>query len=300
MSEQDVTIAIINWNTKDLLRECLESIISAHPLVSHSVKVIDNHSHDGSQNMVLEEFPEVDLVENAGNLGFSAAANQALRQSSAKYVFLLNSDTTVERETIDVLFEHGEHNEEVAIIGPMLLNTDGSTQITGRNFPSFVDASMHAFLGIIWPMNPWSVKYKMLDWDRSGDRSVDWVSGAAMFIKRDGAVDVDFFDENFFMYVEDLDICYRLKDKGWQVLFTPDAKVVHHIGKSSEQSSTKMIVEHQKSMYRFYAKKYKKSWRRLLKPLILIGLFIRTLMLLAASNIQKFSAEMKVRKEKEM
>jgi len=299
MSELDVTIAIINWNTKDLLRECLESIYLAHPLVSYSIKVIDNHSDDGSQKMVLEEFPDVELVENAGNLGYSAAANQALRQSSAKYVFLLNSDTRVERETIDVLFEQGEHDEEIAIIGPMLLNTDGSTQITGRNFPRFVDASMHAFLGIFWHMNPWSVRYKMLDWDRSSDRLVDWVSGAAMFIKRDAVEEVDYFDENFFMYVEDLDLCYRLRNKGWQVLFTTEAKVVHHIGKSSEQSNTKMIVEFQKSMYRFYAKKYKESWRRFLKPLVVVGLFARTLMLITASNVQKIMAETRVKEEKE-
>ena len=299
MSELDVTIAIINWNTKDLLRECLESIDAAHPLLSYSVKVIDNHSGDGSQEMVSEEFPEVEMVENAGNLGFSAAANQALRQSSAKYVFLLNSDTRLERETLDVLYEHAEHNEKVAIVGPMLLNTDGSTQITGRNFPSFVDAGMHAFLGIFWPTNLWSVRYKMMDWDRTSDRSVDWVSGAAMFINREAAAEIDYFDENFFMYVEDLDICYRLRNKGWQVLFTPDAKVVHHIGKSSEQSSTKMIIEFQKSMYRFYAKKYRHSWRVLLTPLVVVGLLVRTLMLIVVSNILKVLAETRVKKEKE-
>lgn len=297
MNKLDVSIAVINWNTRDLLRSCLKSIIDAQPLAGHSIKVIDNHSGDGSRQMVRDEFPMVDLIENGGNLGFSAAANQALRQSSAKYVFLLNSDTEIDHDAVDILVDFSEHHPEAAIVGPTLLNIDGSVQISGRNFPSFTDASIHAFLGVIWPENPWSIRYKMLDWDRKSERSVDWVSGAAMFIRCQAAREVNFFDENFFMYVEDLDLCYRLREKGWQIYFLPDAEVLHHIGKSSEQSSNRMIIEFQKSMYRFYAKKYGHGWKRLLKPLVVVGLSIRTLLLMGASAFLKLSARMKVKEE---
>lgn len=293
MSDFDVTIAIINWNTRELLSECLRSLIDARSLVACEIRVVDNHSTDGSQEMVRRDFPDVELVENAGNLGFSAAANQALRQSGAKYVFVLNSDTVVDHEAIDVLIEYADHHDDVAVVGPGLLNSDGSTQISGRKFPIFRDAVMHAFLGVIWTHNRWSARYKMMDWDRKSERFVDWVSGAAMFIRRQAAKEINFFDEHFFMYVEDMDFCYRLRQKGWQVAFVPDAKVVHHIGKSSEQSSSKMIIEFQKSMYLFYSKKYQNSWRRLLKPLVIVGLFLRTLLLMGAGLVGRISARMR-------
>lgn len=292
MPEMDVTIAVINWNTREMLAKCLKTLSDAQPLLSYEIRVIDNHSTDGSPQMVNRDFSEVELVENAGNLGFSAAANQALRQSAAKYVFILNSDTEIDNEAIEILVDFADHHQEAGVIGPALFNSDGSTQITGRNFPSFWDATMHAFLGVIWHNNPWSVRYKMLDWNRQSERIVDWVSGAAMFIRRDAAKEVNFFDETFFMYVEDLDFCYRLNKKNWKVYFCPQAKVVHHLGKSSEQSNTKMIVEFQKSMYRFYAKKYKGSWRRFLKPLVVVGLSFRTLLLIGAGFYHRLSARM--------
>ena len=212
------------------------------------------------------------LIENAGNLGFSAAANQALRTSHAKYVLILNTDTEVDPEAIDILVEFGDANDQMGAAGPLLLNTDGTIQLSGRRFPSFLDATMHAFLGIFWPENPFSVRYRMLDWDRQSERTVDWVSGAAMFIRREAARDVNFFDERFFMYVEDMDLCNRLWHKGWKVYFCPEARIIHHLAKSSEQSSAKMIVEFQRSLYRFFAKNYSHTWKRFLKPLVAAGL----------------------------
>lgn len=299
MPDIDVTIAVINWNTRELLSSCLKSLIAAEPLINYEIRVIDNHSTDGSPQMVARDFPEVELVENAGNLGFSAAANQALRQSAAKYVLIMNSDTEVDHEAIDILLDFADHHDDAGAVGPALFNPDGSTQITGRNFPSFWDATMHAFLGVFWHNNPWSVRYKMLDWDRKTERLVDWVSGAAMFIRREAAKEVNFFDERFFMYVEDLDFCYRLRKQGWQVFFCPQAKVMHHIGKSSEQSISKMIIEFQKSMYRFYAKKYQSGWRRFLKPLVVVGLSLRALLLMGAGLYQRLSARMKPQPHRE-
>ncbi|HEX21483.1 MAG TPA: glycosyltransferase family 2 protein [Actinobacteria bacterium] len=298
MLKLDVTIAVINWNTKELLAACLNSLFKAQPLVGFEVRVIDNHSTDGSVQLVERDFPQVDIVENAGNLGFAAAANQALRQSSARYVFILNSDTEIEQDTIDILVDFADSHERAAVVGPALFNADGSTQITGRNFPSFSDSIMHAFLGVLWHNNPWSVRYKMLDWDRRSERSVDWVSGAAMFVRREAAQEVNFFDENFFMYVEDLDFCYRLRQKNWQVYFYPQAKAMHHIGKSSEQTSNKMIVEFQKSMYRFYNKKYQHSWRRFLKPLVVVGLGLRIILLISISYFRRVSAGMRPKPSK--
>ena len=291
MDEFEVTIAVINYNTKDWLDACLKSVLKMAPLAAHETYVVDNASTDGSVEFVKKEYPDVHIIENAGNLGFSAAANQALRTSHAKYVLILNTDTEIDSEAVDVLVEFGDAHEDMGVAGPLLLNTDGTVQLSGRRFPSFLDAMMHAFLGIIWPGNPFSVRYQMLDWDRQSERTIDWVSGAAIFIRRDAAREINFFDERFFMYVEDMDLCYRLWQKGWKVYFCPTAKVVHHIAKSSEQSSARMIVEFQRSLYRFYAKNYRHTWKRFLKPLVAAGLVLRTGLLVGRDWVVRLLAK---------
>ena len=287
MDEFEVTIAIINYNTKDWLDACLKSVLKMAPLAAHEIYVVDNASTDGSVDFVMREYPDVHVIENAGNLGFSAAANQALRTSHARYVLILNTDTEVDPEAIDVLVEFGDAHEDMSVAGPLLLNTDGTIQMSGRKFPSFLDATMHAFLGMLWPSNPFSVRYQMLDWDRQSERTVDWVSGAAMFLRRDAVREVNFFDERYFMYVEDMDLCYRLWRKGWKVYFCPAAKVLHHIAKSSEQSSARMIVEFQRSLYRFYVKTNNHTWKRFLKPLVASGLVLRTGLLIARDRVMR-------------
>lgn len=300
MDKFDVTIAIINYNTKDWLEACLNSVVKTQPLASYELYVVDNASTDGSLSMVAEKFPDVHLIENAGNLGFSAAANQAIRTSHAKYVLILNTDTVVDPDAVDILVEFGDGHEDMAIAGPLLLNTDGSIQASGRRFPSFVDSVMHAFLGIVWPSNPFSVRYRMLDWDRQSERTIDWVSGAAMFIRRAAAEQVNYFDERFFMYVEDMDLCYRLWHKGWKVYFCPQAKVVHHWAKSSEQSSAKMIIEFQRSLYRFYSKTYSHTWKRLLKPLVAGGLTLRAGILITKDWVTRKLAARRGREDTEV
>lgn len=275
MFDNEVTLAIINHNTKDWLAACLKSILSAPPLASFDIIVVDNASVDGSLEMLKRDFPDIHIWENAGNLGYAAAANQALRTSHSKYVFVLNTDTEVDPDAIDILVEFADHHDDLGLAGPMLLNTDGTIQISGRRFPSFLDAGAHAFLGLVWPHNPFSVRYRMLDWDRQSDREVDWVSGAAMFVRRSAAEQINFFDDHFFMYVEDMDFCYRMWKKRLKVYFCAGAKVTHHLSKSSEQSSAKMIIEFQRSLYRFYAKTYSHTWKRFLKPLVAAGLVLR-------------------------
>ncbi len=281
MNDLDVTIAIINFNTKDLLKTCIDTIQKTPPLVAYDVLVIDNASTDGSVDMIKEDLPDVHLLENAGNLGYAAAANQALRTSKARYVLVLNTDIEMDRDAVDILVEHADHHDDLGVAGPLLLNTDGSVQMSGRRFPSFVDATMHAFLGQLWPNNRFSSRYRMIGWDRKEDTTVDWVSGAAMLVRRSAAEKVGLFDDGYFMYVEDMDLCYRLWKKGWKVYFCPDARMVHHIAQTSNQMSVQMIIEFQKSLYRFYDKTYSDTYKRMLKPLVAGGLVIRGIGLIA-------------------
>ncbi len=193
MASCEVTIAVINYNTRDWLASCLDSIVKVPPLAAYEIFLVDNASTDGSVDLVKQDYPTVHIIENAGNLGYSAAANQAIRTSEAKYVLVLNTDTVLDPEAIDILVEFGDAHEDMGVAGPMLLNTDGTIQMSGRQFPSLIDATAHAFLGIVWPTNKFSVRYQMLDWDRQSQRPVDWVSGAAMFLRKDVAQKIGFF-----------------------------------------------------------------------------------------------------------
>lgn len=282
----DLTVGIINWNTKDLLKDCLASIQRGKYLDIVNVVVVDNNSADGSQEMVKDAFPQVNLIENSSNVGYAAAANQILRSSETSYIFLLNSDTEILPGSMELLIDSMKQHPDAGVIGPLVLNPDDSVQYSCRNFPSFADAMVHAFLGAFSPSNPYSKRYKMVECDRKNDREVDWVSGAAVCLRKDAVKSIDYFDEDFYMYVEDMDLCYRLRQAGWKVYYTPQAKVYHHVGQSSKQISMKMIVEHQKSIYLFYSRLYNDKPWRYLKVLIAIGLFFRGLLLIFTERLR--------------
>ena len=288
MDKYEVSIAIVNYNTREWLESCLNSIKKVEPLASYEIYLVDNASTDGSVDFVKKNYPKVHIIENAGNLGFSAAANQAIRTSHGKYVLVLNTDTELDPEAVDILVEFADAHEDVGVVGPKLQNPDGTTQISGRRFPSFLEAFFHSFLGIVWPSNPYTIRYYMLDWDRESEKTVDWVSGAAIFFKREALDEVGLFDERFFMYVEDMDICYRMWKKGFKVYFCPSAKVMHHIGKSSDQSSVKMIVEFQRSLFRFFQKNYAQSWKRILSPLVALALLLRAGILILVDGVKRY------------
>lgn len=245
-----------------------------------SLIVVDNDSTDGSQKMVEQEFPRAKLIKNSSNLGFAAAANQILKTLDTQYVLLLNSDTEVCPGSLETLVNFMESHSDVGAAGPLILNPDGSVQHSCRKFPSFKDATVHAFLGVFLPSNPYSNRYKMVECDHEAEQAVDWVSGAAVCLCVRAMKEIQYFDESYYMYVEDMDLCFRLRQAGWKVYYTPQAKIYHYIGESSKQASKKMIIEHQKSIYRFYSKLYENKPWRYIKFLIGIGLFLRGLILI--------------------
>jgi len=282
----DLTVGIINWNTKKLLERCLEVLFQDADSHNSLIVVADNNSTDGSQEMVKKEFPQVRLIANDANVGFATAANHILKTSRTPFVLLLNSDTEVTSGSLRIMVDFMKDNPDVAAAGPLILNFDGSIQYSCRNFPSFIDATVHAFLGAFSPSNPYSARYKMVDFDRDKQQRVDWISGAAMCLRREAVEKIGYFDESYYMYVEDMDLCFRLWRSGYKVYYLPRVKVYHHIGQSSKQINTKMVFEHQKSIYRFYSKLYAdKPWRHI-KFLIGIGLFCRSILLILLNWIK--------------
>jgi len=282
----DLTVGIINWNTRNLLEECLNSIFEVESSNSFNVVVVDNDSTDGSPEMVKEKFPQVTLKENSRNVGYAVAANQIIKQSNTPYLFLLNSDTKLVSASFEEMVGFMNMHPSVGVVGPLVLNSDGTIQYSCRNFPSFIDATIHAFLGMLVPSNPYSGRYKMMECNRQSEQKVDWVSGAAMFLRKKAIESIKGFDEGYYMYVEDMDLCYRLQLSGWDAYYLPQVEIYHHIGQSSQQRSTKMIIEHQKSIYRFYSKLYENKPWHYLQFLIAIGLFFRAILLILFNKLK--------------
>ncbi|OFW59520.1 MAG: hypothetical protein A2W01_07845 [Candidatus Solincola sediminis] len=281
-------LVIINYNTKQDLCACLLSI--KEKLGDVSIIVVDNGSADGSREMVRKEFSWVKLIENPNNPGYASACNMGLQSTSQPYVFILNSDVEFLEDGLEGLLDFMDSHTNVAIAGPKVLNSDGSRQMSCRRFPSMLENIVHGFLGDIWPGNPLSKSYQMKELEGDEPCQVDWVSGAAMLLRR-GAVDVvGGFDASYFMYVEDVDLCWRLKQAGFEIMFYPGFQLMHHIGRASEQQSLRMHYEHHKSMYRFFRKRYPGLTGELLSPFILGGLAARFLVILALRKIRSFKS----------
>ena len=289
----DIAVIVVNWNACVDLKECLQSLYTDPPGdISYEVWVVDNASEDGSVDMVRTEYPQVNLMENTTNVGFSKANNQAIQASNTKYVFLLNSDAAVHPGTLETLGKYANENPTSAIIGPKVLNRDGSLQFSCRRFPViWAGFFRNTLLGRLAPNNRFARAYLMEDFDHSKTGNVDWLSGCAMFIRRDLIDAIGALDERFYMYCEDVDICWRAWNNGKKVVYMPDAVVTHAIGRSSDKNAEKMIVEFHRSWFE-YDKKRHPNDNPLRRAVVFSGLWLRA----AIRIFNRRNAERKERK----
>jgi len=267
----DLSIVIVSWNVRELLRRCLESIEASarrsdgmfawvnkgddKPGWTYEVFVVDNASTDGSPEMVRESFPHVHLIVNDRNLGFTVANNQAIRRSGGRYVLLLNCDTEVVGDALSKMVEYMDAHSQVGVLGPQLLNPDGTIQSSRRRFPTMATAFLEStLLQQWWPRNKVLDRYYMKDTPDDRIQEVDWVVGACLLARREAINQVGLLDEGFFMYSEELDWCYRIKRAGWKVVYLPTAQVIHYEGKSSEQVVPARHIRFQTSKVRFFRK----------------------------------------------
>jgi N-acetylglucosaminyl-diphospho-decaprenol L-rhamnosyltransferase len=251
----DLSIVVVSWNVRDLLRRCLASLAeSPRPEGGIQIIVVDNGSTDGSVEMVRAEFPSVLLVANSENRGFPAANNQGIAVAQGRYVFLLNPDTEVLEDALPTMVDFADTHPDVGIVGPQLLNPDGSVQSSRRRFPTLVTALFDS----TWlePHAPRRILDRYHVRDRPADvvQEVDWVDGAALMARREAIEQVGSMDEGFFMYSEELDWCRRFQQAGWRVFYLPTARVVHHRGKSSEQVVAARHIYFQSSKVRYFHK----------------------------------------------
>ncbi|MEE4188788.1 MAG: glycosyltransferase family 2 protein, partial [Roseobacter sp.] len=235
----DLSIVIVNWNTQNLLRDCLRSVRAGLEGLKAEVFVVDNASSDGSCDMVVSEFPEVLLLKSASNLGFAGGNNMALRQASGRYVLLLNTDTLVHGKVLPDAVAWLDRHPACGIMGPKVLNADGSVQASCSAFPSLGYLAMQTCgLTRIRRFD----SYRMTGWDRTTERQVDIISGAAMFVRASAIRQVGLLDEAFFFYGEETDWCRRFAKAGWQVVFTPIPEITHFGNGSARKLNHKRDV----------------------------------------------------------
>jgi hypothetical protein len=341
-STPDLSIIIVSWNVRDLLRACLRSLMidDQRLTVSDSssivygpwsleVIVIDNASSDGSAAMVAAEFPTVRLLANTENVGFTRGNNQGLVVAHGRYVFFLNPDTEVVSDAMATMIAYMDAHPEVGALGPQLRYGDGSRQSSQRRFPTFAMALFESTpLAWHWPGNPWARRYRMEDQgsetrdQASGDRrqetgdrrqasgvrrqasgdgsptarpriqtpdgrekadqaaglEVDWLVGAALMVRRDVLEQIGGFDEDYFMYSEELDWCRRAKAAGWQIAYLPAAQVIHHEGKSSEQVVAARHIRFQTSKVRYFRKFHGRGQAETLRVFILASFAVEWLL----------------------
>jgi len=220
--------------------------------------------------MVASEFPEFTLLRQSVNRGFTGGHNIGIRASRAPLVMLLNSDTIVHPGALGRLKRFLDENAEAGIVGPKLLNPDGSLQFSCRRFPNPIAALFrNTFVGRWFPNNRFTRDYLMADWGHDEPRKVDWLSGAAMIIRANLLEKIGLLDERYFMYCEDVDLCWRAWRAGSEVVYVPDAVITHAIGRSTDRVANKMIVRFHRSMFRFYAKNQAPQFFFLFRPFLL-------------------------------
>jgi len=257
MPSADLSISVVSYRTPELLRACLQALAIERSAVGPAleVTVVDNASGDGSVDLVRAEFPWVRVIENAKNVGFGAAHNQALRGSTAPYLLVLNSDTTVVPGALATLVGYLDAHPEVAVAGPLLRHPDGSVQPSRRRFPTvatlFVESTQ---VQRFWPENAVLRRYYLADRSDDVEQEVDWLAGACLCVRARVVEDLGLFDERYFMYSEELDLCRRYKAAGFKVAYVPSAEVRHHEGASARLDLAARDQRFQRSKLRFAQK----------------------------------------------
>ena len=261
----DLSIVIVNWNTRDLLAQCLASVRAYPPGGEFEVLVEDNASDDGSIQMVQERFPQVRLIQNTENEGFARANNRAIEESSGRYVLLLNPDTEILPGALETLIDFIEKHTEAGAIGPMILNPDFTLQSSCNPMPTPWREFWHLMhLDRLFPQST----YREESWDTAVAHNVDVIQGNCLLVRREALSNVGLLDEAFFMFTEEVDLCYRLLQGGWLLYWVPMARIIHYGGQSTSQAVQEMFIELQRSKLIFF-RKTKGMWGSVVYKLIL-------------------------------
>jgi GT2 family glycosyltransferase len=272
----DVSFVIVNWNTKDLTLKCIRSIIATKSAYSQEIIVVDNASGDGSVDAIKNEYPSVTVLSNGINLGFAKANNMGIERSTGRYICLVNSDVEVFADTVSFIIGYMESNLGVGIVGPRILFPDLTLQNSCRKYPNlWTKFCETAALNRIFPKTAIFSGEHMTHFAHDRFKKLESMAGCFMLIRREALSNVGLFDEQYFIYSEETDLCKRMNAAGWGIVFLPEVSVIHHHGASSSQDPQRFSIEQQKSLMKYWRKHHSFSSLACLFLLLLMHHSIR-------------------------
>jgi hypothetical protein len=272
----DVSVIVVNWNTRQLLADCLASLYETIRNLCIEVIVVDNGSSDGSVEMLRQRFPRVRLIANRENKGFTGANNQALDIFKGRYALLFNSDAVALPSAIEAMVHFADKHPKAGVVGAQLLNTDGTFQASHTDFPTLWQEFLILTALGRKLYGPWYPSHGPRDSQVATQG--DYVEGACMLVRRKAFEAVGGLDEGYFMYAEEVDWCFRIKQAGWEVWYLPEAQIVHHGGASSRRQPTSKEARLYRSRVRFFRLHYGSAAAMRLKALIFALTLVKRLM----------------------
>ena len=288
----DLSVVVLSWNVRDLLRQCLRSTLANNRPAATEIIVVDNASGDGSVEMVRAEFPDVRLIVNVTNRGYTGGNNDGIAAATGRYALVLNPDTQIVGDALVTLVQYADARPDVGVVGPQLLNPDGGVQSSRRRFPTLLTGLFEStWLQSLAPRGVLR-DYYVQDRPDGETQEVDWVMGACLLVRREAIQQVGMLDEGFFMYSEELDWCCRIKHAGWKIVYLPTAQVIHHVGKSSEQVVAQRHIYFQTSKVRYFRKHHGALAAGVLR-FALLAMYLAQLVLEAAKGALGHKREMR-------
>lgn len=274
-----ISVIIVSWNTRDVLRDCLRSIFTERGSITREVIVSDNDSRDGTAEMIQAEFPEVIVIANAQNLGFAGGNNVAIGRARGDYLLLLNPDTILHPGALQGSLEFAERHPRAAVVGCRTLNADGSIQRNCFLPPDLLNIAISS-LGLhrLFPRSRFFGRERMTYWDLDREREVAVVAGCFMLCRHDAVTEVGLLDEHFFMYAEEVDWCVRFKRHGWQIWYTHHATITHFGGVSASKAPMLMREQEQRSLVVFLRKYHSYIYVVMCRIILMAGFLLRALM----------------------
>ena len=285
----DVSICIVNWNTKELLRQCLNSIKERTAGLTYETIIVDNDSRDESVQMVKLDYPECLIIESKENLGFAKGNNEAVKGASGKYIFYLNPDTELITNAIYGMFFILEKHADIGAVGCQLVTSVGQIQYTcARTFPSPLNQfSLLVMLNKLFPRSRQLSTAEMEYWDHTDSREIDCLSGACIMARKHIIDGLNGFDEAFFMYAEDVDLCYRIRSEGWKIHYLAEERIFHHEGASSKKRANRHFsaIMQRASNYYFLTKHFGRIQALKYRVAVAVGSIIRLCVLMFLAPI---------------
>ncbi len=288
MIKMDVSVIIVNWNTKELLRSCIESIYKETCNCTFEIIVVDNNSSDDSVEMIQAEFPQVKLIANETNMGFAGGNNKGINIAKGRYILVLNSDIIICDQAIEKTVKYADRKPRAGMISCHVVNLNGRIAMTTFSFPCLWNLFCR-FSGLASTFRNSRIFGRdiYLWWDRKSERNVDSVSGSFILVRREAIDQVGLMDEDYFLYYEETDWCYRFGKAGWEIIFWPGAKIIHIGDQSSKQEELKMFVQFHKSLLIFFKKHHSLTSYFTARTMVTINSGLRAMFAMAMAGLKK-------------